>query len=401
MGAPAAGQGRAAAVREVQRQQERVWRALVPGVRRNPDTEAIIEAALARADSREQEANVDSDYVYASGFRYPLAMERLRWARTRDIIHRVAPGPFEDATYLEMLARQAASVEIILRGEHTGQPSAKTKALCDRLILGTLPSLSPSASTSKVRNYSTIFIAAGLIDFLYQLAKYVVLSWDINPGDDGIIRTDGRPATMDRVLAEKPEVTDQLLDTYMAFIYNGRPRREGGMRPPSEVHMPLQVLVNFNERFILAHEYSHTLFDAISREQSLTMTECEEESQADAMAFMFLNESGWVLDGLPPVVASQGVFFVLSAMETLRRAIDLARHGEVGEDVGFASHPPVAQRQELMKNVYLQQVSDKDDDQSIEGALTPARSLMHLWQRLEAPLIEQHRRGRPLHAMWK
>src|SRR5690554_360523 len=116
------GQGRAAAVREVQHQQERAWRTLVPGGRGDSDTAAVIEAALARAARREQEASVDQGYVYASGFKYPLVMERLRWARTRDIIQRVAPGPYEDATYLEMLARQAASVEIILRREHTGQP---------------------------------------------------------------------------------------------------------------------------------------------------------------------------------------------------------------------------------------------------------------------------------------
>lgn len=394
------GQGRAAAVYEVRRQQERAWLDLVPGGREANDAGAIIEQALLRADKREQEADADKDHVYASGFRYPIEMERLRWARTRDIIHRVAPGPYEDSTYLEMLARQAASVEIILSQAHTGQPSAKIESLCKRLILGTLPSLSPTASTSKVRNYSTLFVSGGLIDFLYQLAKYVLLSWDINRGDDRIIRTDGRPDTMDRVLAEKPEIIDQLIKTYLAFIYEGRPRCKGGIAAPPEIHTPLQVLVNFNERFILAHEYAHTLFDAIGGEQSLTMTERDEESHADVMAFFLVNESGLVLDGMPPVVSSQGIFFVLAAMETLRRAVDLARHGEVRKDEGFASHPPVAQRHALMKNVYLQKISDKDDDQSIDGALTPTRSLLHLWQHLESPLIEQHRRGRPLHAMW-
>jgi hypothetical protein len=42
--------------------------------------------------------------------------EQERWRRTVDIMKRVQPGPLEDPSYLEMLARQAASVEMSLRG---------------------------------------------------------------------------------------------------------------------------------------------------------------------------------------------------------------------------------------------------------------------------------------------
>jgi len=394
------GHGRAAAIREVRRQQERAWRRLIPSGRPSVDAEAIIEAALARAREREQSAQSDDRYVYADGFKYPLALERLRWARTRDVIQRVAPGPFEDARFLEMLARQAASVEIILCQEHTESPSARVQDLCGRLILGTLPSLTPTATTARVRNYSTLFLTAGLIDFLYQLAKFTVLSWKIERQEDGLTRTDGRPDTMDRTLAERPEILHHLLETYRAYLYEGRPRYEWAMAPPLEAHTPLRVLVNFNERFVLAHEYAHTLFDASSEDQPHGLSERDEESHADIMGFFLVNESGHVLDGLPPVVSSQGIFFVLAALETLRRALDLARFGEVREDSGFASHPPVTRRYALMTEVYRQQISDRDDDLSINGALTPAQSLMHLWRKLEGPLARAHAPDRPLHAMW-
>jgi hypothetical protein len=40
--------------------------------------------------------------------------EEARWRRTRDIVLRIQPGPYEDPNYLTRMARQAASVEYIL-----------------------------------------------------------------------------------------------------------------------------------------------------------------------------------------------------------------------------------------------------------------------------------------------
>jgi hypothetical protein len=92
--------GRAAAVHEIRRAQKHARQQL--GLADIAIEEGVLDAALEAAGRREQAAVVKGDRVRESALSYPLELEKKRWARTRDIIHRVAPGPNEDARYLEM-----------------------------------------------------------------------------------------------------------------------------------------------------------------------------------------------------------------------------------------------------------------------------------------------------------
>jgi hypothetical protein len=389
--------GRAEAIQELQRDQAQVRNRL--GLAPKDISEGVLVEALAAAERREKAATIEDGRVRSFAFSYPLALEQKRWTRTRDIIHRVAPGLNEDPAYLEMVARQAASVEMILRREHTDAPNARVSDLCDRVLIATMPSFSPSAVAVTVKDYFLVLLSAGLIDFVYQVAKVVVLSWKIARDESGRVSARGKPEDIDATIAANPRLTGHLMMTYANYIYKGVPR-VGGLPPPMLHRVPLTMLTNFNERFILAHEYSHTLFDSIGFDAPDDLPRHGEELMADAMAFHLVAESGYVLDGVPPNMSLQGAFFVLSVLDTLRRALDIARHGEVGEDVGFASHPPLSQRYQYLVQRYKTEVSDEDGALSINAALIPSRSVMHLWSKIEEPLKAYRGIGMPLHGIW-
>lgn len=389
---------RAEALRELRREQELARKRY--GSSLEPVNDSVLDDALAAAERRETEVIIKNGRVQDFAFSYPLALEQKRWARTRDIIHRVSPGPNEDATYLEIVARQAASIEMILRQEHTDTANARVSDLCDRVLIATIPSFSPKGSSRTVKNHFIVLLSAGLIDFVYQVAKAVVLSCRATSTGPRRVRIEEKPEVMDKVLAANPRLVSHFMATYVSYLYHGEPRVARSPVLPPEHKFALTPLTNFNERFILAHEYGHTLIDSLGFDFPGHLTRHGEELDADTLAFDLLMMSGAVLEGMPPTASARGAFFVLSVYETLRRALDIARHGEVGEDLGFDSHPPTSLRYQRFVQRYRDTISDQDDQLSIEGALAPSRSLMHLWQKIEGPLKAHRKIGLPLHQMW-
>src|SRR2546423_745068 len=93
------------AVRKQLRRDQAVWGREPPiGPADLEPSPAVLASALGRADQREAEAARDGEFIRAGPWKYPADGEQARWARTREILHRVAPGPFEDPIFLEMLA---------------------------------------------------------------------------------------------------------------------------------------------------------------------------------------------------------------------------------------------------------------------------------------------------------
>ena len=186
-----------------------------------------------------------------------------------------------------------------------------------------------------------------------------------------------------------------------AYMFDGIPRSlVFSALPPPEYHFTLKILTAFSERFVIAHEYGHTLFDqadvTLSRED-----EHEEEYSADAFAFYYIAESGRTLDLLPENFSLQGAFFALTALDVIRRTLDIIKYGEIHEDQGFLGHPPITRRLEFLKHLYLSKISNRDDELSIKVALAPGNTLEFLWGKLQNHLLEQWQAGRKLHPIWK
>jgi hypothetical protein len=378
----------------------------------------ILALTLQWADKREAQAMYKGGFIYEGALKYPEEMERLRWQRTRDVIRRVVPGMDEDPVYLELLARQAASVEIILRQELSGSPNTKSSALCDHILLGTIADLDPEAFSRPAGDCSMVVLSSGLISFLYQAAKSVVISWQPTSAESGTSYSI-RPAREDveSVLSKNPYPSDLLQKTLDAYLFEGYPRAVGYDPPPPEYQPFLAMLVNLSERFIIAHEYGHALLHQLASAGVLPAerTSWPKEFEADSFAFFFNAMSGWEIDHFPANIALQGGFFVFAVLEVLRKALCIVRHGEVEKDMGTESHPPTQQRIELLKNMYLREVGidvkynlpavnqaghDKTIDLAIQGALIPADTLGLLWGRIEHRYQQAHSQGEKLHPIW-
>jgi hypothetical protein len=393
---PGSPRAEALAVLHGQQQQAREQLGLTAPVAK---TDAL-QLALERADRREKEGVVDGDRVRCGYFNYPLATERVRWARTRDILQRSSPGPDEDGVYLEMIARQAASVEVILRQEHTAAPHPQQQEICDRLLLGTLPTLTPGAFARRHGDFFFVQLSAGLIDFVYQAAKAVVLSWKPStPAPGSMFAFKFEPEDVESVLAGNPMPLQLLRLTLENYLFKGWPRATGYSPPAVNYQAPLVILTHFNERFIVAHEYCHTLHDAMDIVQPGNAMHSEEFA-SDVMAFHLVAESGHQLDSVPPNVSTQGAFFVLTALDIVRQALDLARWQTVRPDHAFAGHPPVAQRLQVLRECYGQTVTREDNGLSIRPALAAARTLEQVWKHLLDDGLAARWQGRTLHRIW-
>lgn len=387
------------AIQQLQQQQKSV-RELAGNY--SPISIDSLNQALQWADERESRGILKGDVIRDELFGYPAKLELIRWSRTKDILTRVSPGADEDPRFIEMLARQAASIEVILRQEHTDVLDKRIAKMCDNVLLATIPTLNPSAFAHRYKDYFNVFISAGLIDFLYQAAKAVVLSWrQNNPDGKAAVSFSSKPEDIDFVLEKNPYALELLQATIDAYMFDGIPRALGFSKsPPPKYHFPLKILTAFNERFIIAHEYGHTLFDQIDVDLPV-LDAHDEEYSADSFAFDYIAASGWELDRLPPNFSLQGGFFVLTGLDVIRRTLDILKYGEIREDEGFMSHPPIAKRLEYLKHLYRTKVSDKDDENSIKPALNPGNTLEFLWGKLQNHLLEQFQADRKLHPMWE
>lgn len=370
----------------------------------------ILELALNRARQREKQSIRKGEFIRDGVFKYPAHLEELRWKRTRDVIQRVVPGVDENPPYLEVLARQAASIEIVLRQEHTGSPNPKASALLDRVLLGTIPDFNFIAGGWPEGDYYPVILSHGLISFLYEAAKSVVLSWrpiKAEPGSSVSFRT--TTEDIEYVLSRNPYAQELLYKTLYAWLFKGIPRAVGSGPPPAEYVPALSLLISLSERFVIAHEYGHALFEKLASIDAVPrdLASQQKEYVADTLAFLLEVESASELDLLPPNIALMGGLFALSATDLISKALDIVRFGEVRKDLGSETHPPTQQRIEVLKQLYRQQVGiegelgqSKTIDPGMKGALVASDTLNLLWNRIQHRFLEAHRKGIKLHSIW-
>src|SRR6202043_3288071 len=93
-----------------------------------------------------------------SPFTYPEASERRRFLRTEGIAQRVRSGPFESSHYFAMLAREAATIEMLVEDAlWARQPQAKGYSAA--ILPGTLPlSLSRSIPLTSCDKDSAVLL---------------------------------------------------------------------------------------------------------------------------------------------------------------------------------------------------------------------------------------------------
>lgn len=384
------------------RRKQADWAGRVP----SPGSPGAWDIARERVAFREASSAKADGFVWDGAFKYPLERERVRWSRTNAIIDRTQPGPHEDGTYLEFLARQAASVELTLEGL---DPDGPIRDCLDRIVFGTTAEPTSQATTWWLEGASAVALSAGMVYAMYQAAKAVVLSWKPVPRKDG--RGGGvafSALTEDtRAVLDADDAPVRLLaDTLLSWLYTGRARPADSQAPPPIYHPPLALLTAGAERFVIAHEYGHALIDQFAVPipwiaDASDLPEMAVELRADAFATIVVAESAGVWDSMAPNMLLQGAILAMKIHEIADRALDLALGGDGDPEWGSETHPPFDLRASQVIEVYRAFVSRVEDDRlDVRPLFVPAETADLLWERARSVVERTLAQGRPLHPMW-
>jgi hypothetical protein len=412
--------GRQAALERLREEQSKT---LIPGLPPLESCRTTLKLALEHVDEEEGNAVLDGEYLREGVFKYEKTVEQKRFAKTREVIRRCEPGYYEDPVYLAMLARQAASIEMTVDEWTTGSPTTDCKdSWCRNILLGTSGSLDFNASARIFRETgcSTVVVYSGLIYFMYQCAKAVVLSWkQADPGKAAVAFSPGRKATL-QTLKHDRHPLDLITGTLRAYLTTGHPRAGQSIPPPDQFHPPLSLLTSFNERFVIGHEYGHVL---LAQESGLSESfpGLQGEHAADVFGMLACVSGASSFDGVAPNVALQGPLFALSCLEILRRAKSVLTSGREKPDRGSLTHPPLRTRAEVVEREYRravglplsvslsgsmwQPISYGLDDEggpndNVWKAWSPTQSLAVLWDMAKPALREDHDKGLKLAPLW-
>lgn len=287
-----------------------------------------------------------------------------------EILERVQPGPHENPVYLDLLARQAASVERFLLDEEGIGP--RIAEVLPRILIGSTGEPASTAGTTSDGDASVIKIPAGMIALRAGLARTVAQI---------------QQTTID----EDSSPIGALTDTLFGWLFNGVATIEAS-----------NGLAELAERFVVAHEYGHAILDQFR--VPLPWLHCDEvdaltkELRADMVATLAVVGSAAKLDGVPPRAALQGAILAVKAHEMAGRAIDMAA-GETGTPGPTSAwHAPVAARLELVQQTYGSMVEDAGDEQLSKDSVLLATD--EIWERVRPRLVAELYAGSQLHPLW-
>ncbi|WP_158580747.1 ImmA/IrrE family metallo-endopeptidase [Cellulomonas rhizosphaerae] len=356
--------------------------------------------ALARVDERERAAIPDGDDVRVEGFRFGAASERDRLERSRVIIDRIEPGPYEDGIKLEILARQAAPLELALLDLETDRVTRPIARALDHVIIGTTGWQRHDAVTSKVGGGSAITFSDGMMTAYYQSAKAVVLAWPLVTGTDGLEYLSTRLELMAAGLDRDGAPVLQLEEVLGNWFYSGRPLPQRSVPPASEQRRRgLTVLTACMERFVLAHEYVHAVFDQqgapFPGEEPASAI--EREVRADLVAAQLVMGSASVWDRFAPNMSLQGALLAVRIHEVVQEALTIAGRPEAAPS---DTHPPLRDRLAMLVDLYREDVHQEGTDLDVRGMLYATQTLDELWSRARVPLGEWLTSDRPFHTTW-
>jgi hypothetical protein len=376
----------------VLRSQQALWAVRAGSVDLGTDT----SSALAALDVDQAKLVPAGDSVLRGPFRYDANTEEQRYARVRQVIERVQPGPFEDVNFFLMLARKAASVEMVMSGQITGKGLGQD--VFDHIVIGSTGEPRSEAYSALAKGAVAIAVSAGMMDFLYQSAKSVVRCWRLKQNDGGYGFLTGE-SDVEAVLDEDPYPVNCFCDTPYSWLVAGVPRPAYSSLPEEKLYQtPLEMLIVGSETFVIGHEYGHALMHHLKvlGELPAEPTSWDREFQADTIACRAVVDCGRLLDRLPTELALQGGFFSMKVHSIFEEVMAAIRHSGIGDS---KTHPPFDQRQAVIEHLYRTNYSNGDADGAIDGMVGAARTLGQVWLRAK-PLLYDRLEGQALHPIW-
>ncbi len=361
----------------------------------------VFGEVLAQLHERERGATVNADTgrlrFKDSPFSYPQEAERRRLQRTEDIAQRVRPGGFESPNYFAMLARQTASIEVLIedgwRARQTEQdpnaPPGVAAPYQPPILFGTLP-LSASRSTPLVsceRDNAVLLLNAAFIDLCYRLIKLCVRSWlpSSTPGVNAVSFVTQAKTTHERLDA-LPELAADLAQWLYNYCTQGRTHAPADMPSPEE-QLPLQLLTACAERFTLAHGYAQIGQLGNTNATADAPTALVIEARA-VQAVLASAAQGDLVD---PMIALQGCLLAIHADEMANRALALFPNDGSYRLPEMA--PPWLQRVAAAQAAYLALaqaggMSEADARHACDTACEAAATAWLIWERAQ-PAFKQ------------
>ena len=353
------------------------------------------------AAARARATTVHGGEIHADGWNYAKDVEIVRRDRTLRIIERARPGPHEDGRHLESLAREAAALEMTIAGFASPTPLDR---VLDRIVLGTTDEPRNHAGATRRGDGVAIIISTGLLDFLGQVARSVVLALKPTPPPDAVLWSfSAKREDTAAVLARDSTPGAILHDTLVSWLCRGSAAPAATDTPPAYYASYIEHLERFAQRFVIAHEYGHALHllgmhipglsDTATPDPKLT------EHNMDALGVTHVFNSAEV-DRAKPNIALQGAVLAMKSQEILDRALLIACSGRNGILAPSHTHPPFEQRLETIYRMYDRLTQTMADPKLAPEAMkVPADTLELVWERV-APGLPAALKSRHLHPIW-
>jgi hypothetical protein len=395
------------------------------------------EATLQALHFQRQFVQTDDPKVVRRGvFKFNAVMEKERIALAEDLVRRTEPGSFEDPNYMALLAYQAASLEwfFLKYGKREYQDERS------KVLLGTIHSADINAYANLSKSgYTIIVLNSGLVDFIYQAAKAVIESQNpvVSPnGGSAVMAT----TNLDEIYAglkKNRAPINRVWKTLEAYFFNGYPRAFSNETVKEEHQPALSTLIAMAERWVIAHEYGHSLFWDLGLMQRMAddmdsadnnrprpqNTSRAEEFFSDNNATIVNVWSASILDDFSPEFPLSGGIFALACLDILEKARMVLTAGEVSEDRVPSTHPPNLTRAQNIVNTFRQffdveyikgRVSnlyftlrrEPPEYHAFSGERSQrvflyAKVLFKIWEDVKEILKRQFLEKRPLHPMWQ
>jgi hypothetical protein len=288
-----------------------------------------LQAALAIAHERERDGVVRDGMIHrrSAPFSFAEGSERERYRRTEALLETIRPGPFENPHFIEILARELVSIEMVLE-----QPMQRA------VLIGTAM-MTPSDASCDVMiepDHAVLLVDIGLMDFGYQMLKVAVMSWKIT-SPPGVL-----PVTMSTrledtraVIASNPELVTGFARCLGQFLRDGAPGSTTAGMPPPQYRPALLTLSVFQKRFTVVVALGRMLAldmmrgETARKDAQETMEPPDWVMLADALAARWVFASAQQLDRVDATIAYQGISLMLKSHEILESSLCGYRSPEI------------------------------------------------------------------------
>jgi hypothetical protein len=300
--------------------QERIAQAL--GVKEPLVNGDPLQNALELAHQRERDGEICNGKIYPKGsaFSYPEESERERYRRTEALLESIRPGPFENPFFVEMLARELVSIQMVLE-----EPMKRT------VLLGTTP-VTPSDVPGDILSepdYAVLIVDASLMDFVYQMLKVTVMSWKIvSPPGVLPVSMSSKIDDTREVIAASPDLVAGFARSLDQLLREGKPGSSTVGTPPQAYHPALSMLGVFQKRFTIAVALARMAALDMSRAKAAgeganppAMSSADWVFAADMIAARWVFDSAHNLDSVDPTISLHGISLALASYGLIERSL--------------------------------------------------------------------------------